>query len=148
MKINCRHGFFLFEERSPGDISRFQNIFDGLPLIVRSGGLFTFEFLSSAPTHAVGGGTYLGAPAAVSFEGEPSEVMRANDLVYNFVTDTVVPIATITAKLDLAEATNYFLSPGLILPGTVRDDGLRVTDYAAWYLFDSGKFKYSEVTCG
>ena len=41
---------------------------------------------------------------------------------------------------------NYFLSPGLIKPGSVTDDGSRVTDYAAWFLFDSMKFKYSEIT--
>lgn len=147
MRIRCRHGFFSFDELAAGQLSRFIEIFSDLPTIVPDPLYgFTFETLANAPTHVIAGNTFLGAPATVTIEGTPWEIMRANGLIYNYQTDTVGPIAAVTKRLELVTAAHYFLSPGLIIPGTVTDDGERVTDYAAWYQFDSGKFKYSEVT--
>ena len=147
MRIRCLHGFFIFDEDAAGEISRFMQIFSDLPSIVPDPLYgFTFETLANAPTHVIAGNNYLGAPATVTYEGKPWEIMRANSLIYNYQTDTVGLIATVTKRLELVTAAHFFLSPGLIMPGTVTDDGERVTDYSARYLFDSGKFKYSEVT--
>ncbi len=81
-----------------------------------------------------------------TFAGPPWEVFRQNAVVYNFNTGLLVPLASITQLLDIDAAGNYFLSPGLILPGSLMDGGSRVTDYAAWFSTDTMKFKYSEVT--
>jgi hypothetical protein len=75
--------------------------------------------------------------------------MRANGLVYDFNLGEVVPILSVMQRVDIVTGKNYFLSSGLILPGSVTDDGSRVTDYAAWLSLDEMKtrtFRYSEVT--
>lgn len=144
VKINCVHGYFIFEESAAGQVSRFMSLFPGLSLVSK-GEYFTFKTLADADTYSIAGSKYLGALSTETFEGKPWEVMRANNLVFNFQTDAVVPIATVTQRLELVATSNYFLSPGLILPGSLTDEGKRVKDYAAWYLFDSRKFKYSEV---
>ncbi len=144
MKIKCLHGYYFFEEINPGDISRFINI-TGLTLVPHSD-YYTFSFLDDAPRYSILGGVYLGAPATKTFEGEPWQVMRENELVYDFIIDAVVPIISVARAVQLKESNRYFVSNGLILPGSVTDDGNRVKDYAAFYLFESQKFKYSEVS--
>jgi hypothetical protein len=144
LKIRCLHGFFIFEESTAGEISRFMSLFN--LNIQAEKNYFTFESLLDAPTYSIAGGTYLGADAIKTFEGSPWEVMRENNLVYDFTKDEVVPLTTITQRVQIQRAANYFLSSGLILPGSLNDGGSRVKDYAAWYLFDSAKFKYSEVS--
>ena len=145
MRIFCEHGFFTFEEQRSGELSDFMRLFDG-PTIVRAGNLFTFETLEDAPEYSIEGNAYLGATATATFAGRPAEVMRANGLIYDFSDDTVKPITSVTQSVELLTTSNVFLAAGLIIPGSVRTDGLRVTDYSAFYLFDSHKFKYSEVT--
>lgn len=113
--------------------------------LVRKNDFYTFPALLDAPTYGIKGGEFLGAAVTKTFEGEPQDVMRENDLVYNFLTETVVPASSITQRIDVAQAQNYFLSSGLILPGSLTDGGFRVRDYAAWYDFGSETFKYAEI---
>jgi hypothetical protein len=141
MKIQCIHGYFKFEEREVGQMSDFISLF-GLE-IERSGDHFTFSDLIDAPKHSLPGGLFLGCPTTVAFEGEPWEVMRENEIVYDFSTGLVVPIATIIQTFQLQTAGNKFLSSGMILPGSVMEDGTRVRDYAAF--FKNNRFEYSEV---
>ncbi len=148
MKIRCLHGYFLFKETASGDVARFQNIFSGLSIVPAIDDYFTFEKLFEAPTHVIAGDTYLGAPATETYEGKPWDIMRANGLVYNIGTGLVEPITAVKTRLELKTSINYYVSPGLIQPGSVRDDGLRVTDYAAFFLFDTHRFRYSEVSFG
>ena len=144
MKIRCLHGFFMIEEVRAGEVSDFISV-TGLSL-VRKENYFTFEKLDLAPEFSLEGLDYLDAVAIKTFAGRPWDVMRENELVYDFNKDLVVPIATITQMVTLQAASNYYLAPGLILPGSLTDEGERVTDYAAWFSSDTGKFKYSEVT--
>lgn len=121
------------------------SLFTGVELVAKND-FFTFSFLEDAPNYSLKGSKYLDAAATETIAGLPSEVMRANGLVYNFQKGLVVPIASISQRVEIIEASSYFISPGLILPGSLTDRGKRVTDYAAWYLFSEGQFKYSEVT--
>lgn len=146
MTIDCLHGYFKFNETKMGELSDFVSLFE-LDL-VSVDDYFTFKFLENAPDYSIKGGTYLGALATKTFEGQPWEIMRENNLVYDFLSGLVVPISTITDRLSIYKAANYYFSDGLLLPGSVRDDGLRVKDYSAGYVFGSGKFKYSEVKYG
>lgn len=144
MRVNCISGYFIFDETKAGQISAFASRY-GFE-IVRNKNHFTFSSLADAPRFAVAGGTWLDAPITVTCEGEPWDIMRLNGLVYNFILDQVVPIPTVTQLLFLSSAANYYFSSGLILPASIRDDGKRVTDYAGWFLHDSARFKYSEVS--
>ncbi len=143
MEIKCLHGYFIFTEHEAGECSKLASLFD-LDLALE-GDNFTFDSLTGAPGYSILGGTYLGAPAIKTFEGKPWEIMKENKLVYDFINDIVVPEVTIIqrAKLDLIDY--FYLSDGLILPGSILNDGTRVTTYSAWYSFDESSFKYSEV---
>jgi hypothetical protein len=143
VRVDCLHGYFIFNEDKVGELSRFLSIYDFE--IERKDDYFTFSSLIDAPKYSIEGANYLGAPCIKTFEGHPWEIMRANKLVYDFAKDLVVPIATITTRPSIFQAANYFFSSGLIMPGSVKDDGTRVTEYASRYLFDSVKFKYSDV---
>ena len=146
MKIKCLHGYFIFEESSQGQISDFMSQYD-LELVPKNN-YFTFPSLLEAPKYSLAGGDYLGATATETFEGDPWDVMRENGLIYNFETDEVVPIIQILKTVSIQSTGLYYLTNGLILPGSVTDDGTRVTDYAAWYSRGNQMFKYSEVTRG
>lgn len=106
---------------------------------------YTFSTLLDAPTYSVAGDTYLGAPCIKTFEGPPWEVMRQNKLVYNFVLDQVVPILSVKQTAHIYQTDMYFLSDGMLMAGTLTDAGKVITDYAAHYIFNVAKFKYSEI---
>lgn len=144
MRIKCLHGYFKFYETGAGQISHFMSRY-GFSIVPKDD-YFTFEALESAPEHSILTNPYLDAVATATFEGKPWEVMEENGLVYNFSTGLVVPILTITKVVEIQRAANYFLSNGLILPGSLTVEGSRVKDYSAWFSHETYKFRYSEVT--
>ena len=144
MKINCRHGFFTFEEVRVGQISDFASLFN--LSIVRADKWFTFEGLKDAPDYALEGGLYLNAPITKTYEGEPWEIMKANSLVYNFALGLMVPIASVSNPVEIGVAANYLVSAGLILPGSMTSDGKRVSGYSGWFQVETTRFRYTEVT--
>jgi hypothetical protein len=141
MRIDCLHGYYKFQETQAGELSQFANLF-GLEL-ERSGDHFTFSDLVDAPTYSLPGGTFLGCPTLFTMEGPPWEVMRKNKLVYDFQKGLVVPSLAILTVCSLDQAGFSFVTNGMILGGSVTEDGSRVTDYAAFY--NQSKFRYSEV---
>ncbi len=143
MEVKCLHGYFKFTEHEPGEVSRLMSLFN-LDLSIQDD-YYTFSTLVDSPKYSILGNEYLGALATKTFEGEPWKVMKQNNLIYDFLNDVVVPTLTITqiVKIDLVDF--YYLSDGLILPGSITDDGTRVTDYSAWFSFEEQTFKYSEV---
>lgn len=143
MKINCLHGYFLFHEERIGEASDFVSLF-GLPLVFKDDH-FTFEALAEAPAFSIKTHSYLNAIATKTFEGKPWDVMRENSLVYNYDLGQLVPLTSIATRVNLALAGKYYISSGLILPGSLTAEGLRVTDYAAWFSTDSMRFRFSEV---
>lgn len=143
MRIKCLHGYFIFTETKVGQVSNFMARYD-LDLVPKDD-YFTFSALEDAPSYSLIGLPYLGVPAIANYEGRPWEVMRANGFVYSFALGLVVPIESVSQLVGVRAAGNRFVSPGLILPGSVTDDGSRVTDYAAWFSRDTLRFNYSEV---
>jgi hypothetical protein len=143
MRIDCLHGYFIFSESEAGDIARFAGIFE--LDVVQKDNYFTFAQLADAPLYSIKGGTYLGADATETFEGNPWQVMEANGLVYNFQTGEIVPAESITQRIKIHLANNYYFSPGLILPGSLTDEGERITGYIAHLSLDTHRFRYSGV---
>lgn len=143
MRIKCLHGYFIFQETKVGQVSDFMSRF-GFSL-TPIGEYYTFEDLIDAPTHSLTGKTLFTLPATATIEGEPWDIFEANSIVYNFSTGLVAPIASITQLIKIEQAGNKFISQGLILPGSITEDGTRVRDYSAWYSRDTLKFSYSEV---
>jgi hypothetical protein len=145
VKITCDHGYFFFEESRAGEVSDFASLFSGLSIVPKDH-RYTFEDLEDAPGYSIAGNLYLGAPALKTFAGDPWEIFRENSLIYNFNLGIVQPISSVLTRIELVRAQNYFLSPGLILPGSLNPEGERVKSYVAYYLFDSARFKYSWVS--
>lgn len=114
--------------------------------IVRTDRFFTFAALEDAPTHTFAGSTYLGAAATINYEGEPWEIMRENELVYDFANDEVVAIDSLTQKVTISQSSEYYFSNGLLMPGSMNSEGERVSDYSGWYNFQIGQFSYSEIS--
>ncbi len=144
IKIKCLHGYFIFEELESGHLSKFASLF-GLAISM-SGNHYTFDFLVDAPKYSILGKPYLGVPATATYEGEPWEVMKENNLIFDFTKGLVVPLLSVIRLAQVSQSNNYYVSPGLILPGSIKEDGSRVRNYSAWYSFQAMKFKYAEVS--
>lgn len=144
MRVRCFHGFFLFEETRVGQVSDYVSL-TGLK-IVPFGRLFTFEGLAEAKDYSLKGADLLGFTAVKTFEGKPWEVFEANGVVYDFTTGSVRLISSVTQRTKIQLAGNRYVSPGLILPGSIDQDGDRVRDFSGWFSFDRGTWLYSEVS--
>lgn len=144
MKLKVIHGYFMFTETTVGQVSDFMSL-TGLKLAPRDG-YYTFETLLNAPLYSLKGKKIITYPAIKTFEGEPYEVFEANGVIYDFNADEIKPILSIKQNTVIKTAGNYFVSNGLILPGSVTADGSRVRDYSAWFSRKTLAWNYSEVS--
>lgn len=148
MKLRCLHGYFIIEETRPAQVSDFMR-YTGLE-IVPKGPYFTFKALEDAPEFTIQGKPVsigsLPLPATKTFSGEPWEVFEANGWVYNFQLNLLQPIASVTQIISLSDGGNRYVSPGIILPGSLTVEGKRVRDYAAHFSRDTKRFLYTEVS--
>ncbi len=143
MRIKCQHGYFKFFETKVGQVSDFVSRYD-LDLVAKDD-YFTFTTLAQAADYSLAGSLYLGVTAVETFAGQPWEVMEANGLIYNFDRGLVQSILTVTTVTPIYNTGNRYVSPGLILPGSLIAGGSRIRDYTAWFSRDTLKFSYSEV---
>ncbi len=143
MKIKCQHGFFTFEPEAYAEVVEFSNLI-GMD-IVPYGDKYTFDGLQLAPDFSVKDALKFGYPNTITFEGEPWEVFERNAVVFDFLTGTVVPIASVTKIVKLELAANNFFFNGLIPAGAKTPDGQVIKNYSAWFFFSSNRFIYSEV---
>lgn len=143
MKVKCLHGYFIFEETQIGQISDFMSVTELELVPIKN--YYTFSALELAPDYSLVGKTLLSTVATETFAGYPWEVFEANGFVYNFNTDLILPILTITNVVKIELAGNRFISPGLIVPGSLTADGERVKNYSAYWSRDTFRWLYSEV---
>ncbi len=145
MRVKCFHGYFIFSETKVGQISDFIARY-GLDIVAKDD-YYTFSDLEDAPDYSLTGATFLSTVAVETFEGKPWEVFEANGMVYNFSTGLIVPIDSVIETVQILTSKNHFIANGLILPGSLTAEGLRVRDYSAWFSRDTLRFTYSEVNC-
>jgi hypothetical protein len=143
MKLKCLHGFYLFEELKPGQVSDFSSL-TGFEL-VPFGTKFTFAELQDIENYSLIGKSIGTFPATKTFAGEPWEVFEANNLVFNFASGLIVPIQTITSRAIIEQAGNRYISPGLLLAGSFTNTAQRVKSYTAHYSRDTQRWLYSEI---
>lgn len=144
MRVRCIHGYFIFEETRVGQISDFMSYF-GLTLFPKDN-YYTFEKLIDAPKYSLLGKPLLGFNAIETFEGEPWQVFEKNQVIYDFTLDQLIPISSVTKSAIVKPSGNRFYSPGLILPGSLTAEGMRIKDYAAWFSRDRLTWLYTEVS--
>ncbi len=143
MRIECLGGFFKFYEDEIGDISRFCDLYN-LELD-RDGDYFTFPELIDAPEYSILGAPYLGLVGLATYGGKPWDVMYQNEMVYSLKLGLVVPIASIVLPVLVYNCGSYFLTEGLIQPGSFSLDAKRVIGYSAQFSFRDNKFRYSLI---
>jgi hypothetical protein len=131
MRVLCRHGHFALFPNFAGEIAEFCRYFE--VDLVRTGDFYTFPLLKEAPTHSIQGKPYLGVPAAVTFEGDPWDVMRENGFVYRISSGAIVLKSAVTGVLDVSTLGNHYLSNGFIQPGVRDKSGNQVLSYDANY---------------
>lgn len=143
MKLKCYHGYFIFKESRIGEVTDYTKL-TGLSILPKDD-YFTFEKLLSVDDYSLKGKPIVDMPAIKTFSGKPWEVMEANGFVFDFSLGVVVPIDSITTETTLSQTNNAFLSPGLILPGSLLRSGQRVKGYSAFFSFNTLTWRYSEV---
>lgn len=143
MRIRCLHGYFKIDEMDQGQISNFMSRF-GFSIVPKDD-FFTFSAIQDAPDYTIKGQTILGVTAIKTFEGTPQDVFRQNTIVYDFNDGTVKLLSTVTQQIEIVKAGGMYLSNGLILPGSLTKDGLRVTDYTCYTNKSSSRWHYTEV---
>lgn len=143
MQIKCAHGFFIFKEDRAGEVADFMGLWS-LDLVPYEDN-FTFKELEDAPEYSIKGGAYLGAICTKTFAGKPWEVFEANGFIFDFGSGLIKQKSEITIPVELQVSGIYYVSNGLILPGSMLS-GQKIISYTAHYSFDKSRFRYSEVT--
>ena len=144
MRLKCEHGFYSFYETAVGQVSNFMSL-TGFVLLPKDN-FYTFETLVDCPDFIIKGTSLLGFTALNTFEGRPGEIFEANECAYDFTDDTVKLISLIKRQINLSQASNKFVSNGLILAGSIIQTGEKIKSFDAWYSYARNRWVYSEVT--
>jgi hypothetical protein len=133
----------MFWESKAGDIARLQEV---LKLkVVSVGEHYTLERLAKVPPLTIKGRPLLDVTASHTICAEPWVIFEKNQVVFDFRTNKLVPIDSIDIRTRIETGLFWYISGGLILPGSTTDGGQRVKDYSAWFNFGRFSFRYSEV---
>lgn len=143
MKVSCEHGYFHFQDERRGECSNFATLFELDLSPVFSG--FTFTDLLDVPDYSVVGADLMGTPATATYSGPPGKLFEANSIVYNFSSGLVVPISSVVAAVSLENSGNFYVSDGLILPGSRLKSGQVIKGYTCHLSFDTYRFIYTGV---
>jgi len=143
MKIDCLNGFFIITESKVGQVSDFMK-WSGLT-IVKYGEFYTFEGLENVPEYTISGTPFLNLVATKTYQGKPWELFEENNVVFNFLTGLLTPIALIVQPVKLSVSGNKYISNGLIIPGSLLPNGKKIKSYSGYFSRDTLNFNYSEV---
>lgn len=143
MKIDCLNGYFIFRESACGDAAKFNSYFSQDLTALDT--YYTFSALVDMPSYSLLGAIFLSTTATATYEGRPWELFRENGLVYNFISKAVVPTVSVTSKVSPLRLNSGYAANGLIMPGSITPDWLRVTGYRAHLDTETFEFQYSEL---
>lgn len=143
IKINCINGYFQLRETSPGEINKFiQNY--GFDLVLLKD-YFTFSFLNNAPEFSIQGGEYLGVVCSKTYSGEPWDIMKENNIIYDFIDNKAKLLNQVIKSVTIVRSSLYYVINGLVMPGSLTDEGSLIRTYEAWYDFKTNRFKYGRI---
>ncbi len=135
MRVICRHGHYAFYPRKTSDIYQFANSFDFD--LVREEDYFTFAALKGAPRYSLAGSPYLDVPALETFEGNPWDVMRENDFVYNVDSEILVPKASVMATVEISQKGLFYVTNVPLLQAGSRNVlGRQILSYSGEFQED------------
>lgn len=128
VRVKCDHGFYKFYPVSHDDLQRFTSLHN--ITLVKSRDFYTFPLLAELGTFSIRGLAYGGAVAIFSFQGEPWEVMRKNNLVYDMETKLILPKSSVIKIVKVLEAGNYYFSDSnIIQAGSITTGAQRVLSF-------------------
>jgi hypothetical protein len=143
LKIRCDHGHYRFYEEQMGDLSRFATRFD--VELVPEDDFYTFAPIKEAKNYVLAGGLYLNVPCINTYAGNKWDIMRQNNIVFDFVLGTGRIIDTVTDFVTFKRSSKYYISQGLVPSGSFIAIGTRLVSYTCHLNFNALKFYYSEV---
>lgn len=145
MRLICRHGHFAFYPRDEEDISKFASYYD--LEVVRVQDFYTFADLVDAKDYSLAGLAYLNLTATKTYEGNPWDIFRENNFVYDLVEEELALKTSVKTIVDLPATDNYFISPvPLIQPGSFDKAGNRILSYDAEFIQDTFQLKVREFS--
>jgi hypothetical protein len=146
MKIVCLHGYFIVTEHAVGDIATFNSLYE--QDLTAKDDHYTFSAISDVPLYSLLATPFLGNTAIQTYaDHRPWELFRKNQLVYNFLTGQVVPIAsqmTYITELNRVKPA-YLQSKSLFMPGSVTTDWQQITGYVCSFDVKSSNYYYSDI---
>ena len=143
MKVKCNQGFFTFQESRTGEAAEFMGLWD--IKLAPYEDKYTFLELENPPEYSIEGDKYIGALCNKTHSGKPWEIFKANGLVFDFGSGTVIQKSLVKNIVNLDLSGAYYLSNGLILPGSMWNNK-KIHSYSCFYNFDKMRFRYSEVS--
>jgi hypothetical protein len=143
MKIVCNHGYFFFYEDESGEIAKFNTLFN--QDLVTKQGYYTFTKLKALDNYAIQGKLYGQTIAIKTYEAEPYEVMRQNNLVYNFTTQMISNKLLSLQQIEAQRCLKFYIAEGLIIPGSfIKGDTRQILGYTCKVNLNELVFRYSE----
>jgi hypothetical protein len=144
MKITCIHGYFIVKEDEPGDVAKFNSFYT--QDLVQKDWYYTFQAIADCPSESILGKPFLGSVGTATYAGKPWELFEQNGYVYDFINDLIVPIISITAKVDPIRELATFSTGGLIQPGSIVKTWTRIKGFQCQVDCDYFQYEYSELT--
>ncbi len=131
MKVVCRHGHFALYPVNRTEAQTFMRVFK-LPIYPQED-YFTFSALVDLPRWSQVALVFGTLPAVVNFEAPNAwDVMRANEFVFSFAAQLMVPVSTIAQNITLKQTQDCLVGPAnvpLIQPGSFIEPGVRLLNY-------------------
>jgi hypothetical protein len=135
MRVLCRSGHLAFFPNDASEVSRFMSIYK--VNLVRVDNFYTFNGIASAKDYSLENHNYLNLKASKTFEGNPWDVFKANNFVYDLTSNLLILKTAVKAKVELPLVGDYYLSPNPVLqPGSVFKGGSKIMSYDGEYILN------------
>jgi len=145
MRVICRHGHFSFYPQYPDELARFAVLIGRT--LVRKDDYYTFEELAELEKYSINGTLNGSMVSTVTYEGQPWEVMKENNMVYSLEFGFIVSKTAILSMVKLTEVGSYWIANvPLIQPGSLNYLGLRIMSYDGELDLATSMLKIFEVS--
>ncbi len=149
MKVDCINGFYKFTPDNVGEMRIWQD-YNGIEL-ANCGDFMTFEHLAKMPNYSFINGTIDNNQLIVNYAGEKSEVLKRNNLVYDWEKDIIVPKNSITASLNVDR--DIFINAAKLpqagaINGLVRMVGFSGFWNMSYNMYKIERFEYESISSG
>ena len=144
MKILCVHGYFYFYEEESGEVATFNSYYN--QDLTLNADHYTFAALKELSNYSIEGNVYGDSLATKTYTGEIYEILRQNNLVYNFLLKVTVNKNTIATLVKPIKSYKFYIYNGLILPGSFQSDNKLILGYTCKVNLKELIYRYGEFS--